>query len=334
MFESTHVPVLLFQLLKIIRPINGIWLDGTFGAGGYTRGLLDAGADHIIAIDRDPNARLNLNQFAPEMTKKISFTENNYCDLDKISSNYTRNKLAGIVLDIGVSSMQLDQYERGFSFKRDGPLDMRMSQSGPSAKDFINKASEKLIADVLFYYGEERASRRIANAIVEERKISPILTTKQLASIIQRMKTRKKGQLIHPATQSFQAIRVAINNELENLFNGLMAAERALSEGGVLAVVTFHSLEDRIVKRFLQVRSKKNHFLNKIEPTEKDFQPSFELINKKPIQPDKTEVSENARSRSGKLRLARRLSGGIQNINSEFVGIPIMLKEMERFKCA
>lgn len=333
MCESKHTPVLLHKILETLGPISGTWLDGTFGGGGYTSGLLQSGADHVIAIDRDPSTRINFDRLSKLYPNRVSFINGNYCDLDLFAMNHTTSKLAGVVLDVGLSSMQLDTDIRGFSFRNNGPLDMRMSQVGPAASDFINNASEKLIADVLYYYGEERSSRRIARAIVEERKKMSITSTEQLSKLIRTIKVKKKKSKTHPATQVFQAIRIAINNELENLFKGLLAAEKSLEDGGILAVVTFHSLEDRIVKRFLQIRSQQGYFLNSMSPDNQDFAPSFERLNKKPIQPDREEIEENVRSRSAKLRLARRLDGNVRNIEPAAVGLPLIQKELEKFRC-
>ena len=242
--------VLLEPLLAIAAPIGGRWLDGTFGAGGYTRGLLDAGAAQVIAVDRDPAVFRMAEAWAGRYGDRLRMVEGNFADMDDVATD-----LDGVVLDLGVSSMQLDQAERGFSFMRDGPLDMRMGQAGPSAEDLVNDAPEAALADILFHYGEERAARRIARAIVAERAETRINSTAQLVQIIEKNLPRAKPGQSHVATRSFQAIRIAVNDEFGQLAEGLMAAERALKPGGQLAVVTFHSLEDRIAKRFLQDRA-------------------------------------------------------------------------------
>ena len=246
-----HVPVLLAPILAAVAPVRGVWLDGTFGAGGYARGLLDAGADRVIGIDRDPEALERAASWADGYGDRLALRAGRFGDLDRLAGA----PLDGVVLDLGVSSMQLDQAERGFSFVKDGPLDMRMSQAGPSAADLVNGAPEALLADILYQYGEERASRRIARAIVAARKTRPFATTLELAAVIERCLPRPKPGHPHAATRSFQALRIAVNDELGELARGLAAAETALTPGGWLAVVTFHSLEDRIVKRFLQLRS-------------------------------------------------------------------------------
>jgi len=231
---APHIPVLIRPILEAVFPVQGTWLDGTFGAGGYTRAFLDAGADRVIAVDRDPLAFEMAAPWAGEYDDRLVMQQGVFSKMDEYAQD-----LDGVVLDLGVSSMQLDLAERGFSFMRDGPLDMRMSQDGPSAADLVNEAEEETLANILFQYGEERASRRIAKAICRARAIAPIKTTLELASLIEGCLPRSKPGQSHPATRSFQALRIAVNNEYGELFEGLMAAERALKEGGQLAVVTF-----------------------------------------------------------------------------------------------
>ena len=250
--DIPHIPVLIAPLIAACSPIGGTWLDGTFGAGGYARALLEAGADQVIGVDRDPLALEMAGGWAGEYGERLKLVQGVFSELDDYASD-----LDGVVLDLGVSSMQLDQADRGFSFMKDGPLDMRMSQAGPSAADLVSDASEADLADILYLYGEERASRRIARAIVKARGEGRITTTLQLADIVEKCLPRAKPGQAHPATRSFQAIRIAVNDEYGELLGGLEAAERALKPGGQLAVVTFHSIEDRMVKRFLQARSGK-----------------------------------------------------------------------------
>ena len=250
--SAPHIPVLLRPLLAAVAPVQGRWLDGTFGAGGYTRGLLEAGAEQVIGVDRDPLAFEMAASWADQYGDRLVQQPGVFSRMDDYVTD-----LDGVVLDLGVSSMQLDQAERGFSFMKDGPLDMRMSQDGPSAADLIAELTEAQIADVLFHFGEERASRRIAKAIVKAREEEPVTTTLRLAGIIEKCLPRPKPGQSHPATRSFQGLRIAVNAEYEELFNGLLAAERALKPGGLLAVVTFHSVEDRMVKRFFQHRAGK-----------------------------------------------------------------------------
>ena len=293
-----HIPVLLRPLLEAVAPVGGVWLDGTLGAGGYTRGLLEAGAEKVIGVDQDPLALEMAKSWADD---RVALVAGNFAKLDTFAEN-----LDGIVLDLGVSSMQLDQAERGFSFMKDGPLDMRMAQDGPSAADLIATWSEAEIANVLYLYGEERASRRIAKAIVKARAVAQITTTLELADLIAGQLPRSKPGQSHPATRSFQAIRIAVNGEYDALYQGLMASERALKPGGKLAVVTFHSTEDRMVKRFLQMRTGTTGNANRYAPEAAQETPAFTLKSRKAIGPDAQELEENPRSRSAKLRVAIR----------------------------
>ena len=240
-----HLPVLLGPLLRAAGPISGVWLDGTFGAGGYARGLLEAGADVVIGVDRDPLAFELAAPWAAAFGDRLILVPGTFSELDEHAAAAGYPALDGVALDLGVSSMQLDRAERGFSFLRDGPVDMRMGQEGPSAADLVNEAPEALLADIIHYYGEERAARRIARAIVAERAKAPIETTLRLAGIVESCLPRKKPGQIHPATRTFQGLRIAVNDELGQLVAALAAAERALKPGGKLAVVTFHSIEDR-----------------------------------------------------------------------------------------
>ena len=318
-----HIPVLLRPLLEAVAPVGGIWLDGTLGAGGYTRGLLAGGAEQVICVDQDP---LALEMAKSWVDDRVTLVAGNFAKLDTYAKS-----LDGIVLDLGVSSMQLDHAERGFSFMKDGPLDMRMAQYGPSAADLIATWSEVHIANVLFLYGEERASRRIAKAIVKARAVAPITTTLELADLIAGQLPRSKPGQSHPATRSFQAIRIAVNGEYDALYQGLMASERVLKPGGKLAVVTFHSTEDRMVKRFLQMRSGTTGNANRYAPAAEQKIPAFTLKSRKAIGPDAQELEENPRSRSAKLRVAIRsdapadLAG--ETLASRDIGMPSLGKD-------
>ncbi|MCV3272682.1 16S rRNA (cytosine(1402)-N(4))-methyltransferase RsmH [Roseobacter sinensis] len=312
--SAPHTPVLLSAILKAVAPVRGTWLDGTFGAGGYTRGLLDAGAARVIAVDRDPLAFELAADWAAGYGDRLVQQPGNFAQMDSYASG-----LDGVVLDLGVSSMQLDQAERGFSFLRDGPLDMRMSQEGPSAADIVNSASEELLATILFQYGEERASRRIARAITRAR---PIAGTLQLAEIIEGCLPRPKPGQSHPATRSFQALRIAVNDEYDALFHGLMAAERALAPGGQLAVVTFHSVEDRMVKRFLTARSGGGGNANRYAPQAEIVPPGFTLASRKATVADAAEVAANPRARSAKLRLATRTDAPAAPVDAKTLNMP------------
>ena len=309
-----HIPVLINSILKACGPIEGRWLDGTFGAGGYTKQLLDAGADHVMGVDRDPLVFELADPWVGDYGDRITLQQGVFSRMDE----YARD-LDGVVLDLGVSSMQLDLAERGFSFMRDGPLDMRMSQKGPSAADLVNAAEEEDLAGLLYHYGEERASRRIARAIVAAR---PITTTFQLVRVIEKCLPRSKPGQSHPATRSFQAIRIAVNNEYGELYQGLMAAERALTLGGKLAIVTFHSVEDRMVKRFLTERSGRAAKANRYAPETFSSPAQFELKIRKAIVADETELEVNPRSRSAKLRVAMRTDAPAGDIDPKSIGMP------------
>ena len=319
--SGPHVPVLLRPLLKAVAPVTGRWLDGTFGAGGYTRGLLEAGADQVIGVDRDPLAFELARPWAADYGDRLVLQEGVFSKMDEYAQD-----LDGVVLDLVVSSMQLDLAERGFSFMRDGPLDMRMSQSGPSAADLVAELSEVQLADILFHFGEERASRRIAKSIVKTRELEPITTTLQLAKLIEGCLPRAKPGKSHPATRSFQALRIAVNAEYEELFNGLLAAERALKPGGLLAVVTFHSVEDRMVKRFFQHRANKTGRANRYAPEVAEIPSQFELVTRKAVGPDDEELAENPRSRSARLRVGRRTDAAPVPISAKDLSMP-QLKE-------
>jgi len=293
---SPHVPVLLAEVVAALAPAPGeTMVDATFGAGGYSRALLAAGAS-VIAFDRDPDAVATGEALAAE-NPAFRIVHADFSRLGEAGA------VDGVTMDIGVSSMQLDQAERGFSFGQDGPLDMRMSQDGPTAADFVNEADEETIADVLYHYGEERQSRRVARAIVAAR---PLTRTAQLAHVVRRALGHKPHEKKDPATRSFQAIRIHVNRELGELADGLAAAERALKPGGRLAVVTFHSLEDRVVKRFLRERSGSEPSGSRHLPQAMATRaPSFEGVGRA-IKAGEAELAANPRSRSATLRTATR----------------------------
>ena len=317
--RAPHVPVLIDAILSACAPIRGTWLDGTFGAGGYTRRLLDTGADRVIAIDRDPLAFEMARDWIGDYGDRIVPVADTFSNLDSHGA-----ALDGVVLDLGVSSMQLDRAERGFSFLRDGPLDMRMSQDGVSAKDLVNSADEAELADILYLYGEERASRRIARAIVAAR---PLDTTLQLARVVEGCLPRAKPGQSHPATRTFQALRIAVNDEYGELASGLMAAERALAPGGQLAVVTFHSVEDRMAKRLLQARSGQTANANRFAPALEEVTPAFTQASRKAIAPDASEIAANPRARSAKLRVATRTDAPAEPVDRKSLGMPLRKDE-------
>ncbi len=318
--RAPHIPVLLTPLLQAVAPVVGTWIDGTFGAGGYARGLLDAGADHVIGIDRDPLALQLAADWADLYGDRLTLVAGNFSDLDTLAGD----KVDGIVLDLGVSSMQIDMAERGFSFQKDGPLDMRMSQDGPSAADLVSDTDETALSDILYVYGEEHASRRIARAIVTAREQTPITTTLQLAEIVSRCLPRPKPGQSHPATRSFQALRIAVNAEFSELAQGLAAAERALRPGGRLAVVTFHSLEDRIVKQYFQLASGQDPNANRYAPPAATEAARYRLLTKRAVTADAGELAANPRARSAKLRVAERLSAPAQSLDETRISVPTL----------
>jgi 16S rRNA (cytosine1402-N4)-methyltransferase len=301
----SHIPVLLTEVLDALAVREGgLHLDGTFGAGGYTRALLARGAN-VVALDRDPTAIAAGAALAAEHPGQLRLIEARFSDLDKHA-----RALDGVALDIGVSSMQLDQPERGFSLRYDAPLDMRMEAEGQTAADLLAETDEADLADIFYQYGEERASRRIARAIVADRDSAPFVSTLQLAGLVARVAPAPPGERTHPATRVFQALRIAVNDELGQLTAGLEAAERALKPGGRLAVVTFHSLEDRIVKQFFAARTGRGRAVSRLLPGEPVPAPAtFREVAKQPILPSASEIAANARARSAKLRFAERLEG-------------------------
>ncbi len=316
--EGAHIPVLLGPVLAALAPVaGGTFLDGTFGAGGYSRALLEAGAGRVIALDRDPTA-IAAGQELAASDPRLTLVEAEFAALDEAADGAP---LDGVALDIGVSSMQLDRAERGFSFLRDGPLDMRMSASGPSAADLVNGGSEALLADVIFLLGEERAARRIARAIVKARAEAPVTRTLALAEVVAGVLPRPKPGQPHAATRTFQALRIAVNDELGQLAAALAAAERALAPGGRLAVVTFHSLEDRIVKRYLQAASGRGGGGSRHLPEQAVETPRF-ARPAPPVVPDAAEIAANPRARSARLRAAKRLDAPARALPPAVLGLP------------
>lgn len=314
---ARHAPVLLAEVVEALVPVRGgVVLDGTFGAGGYTRALLEADPQrHVIAVDRDPDAIASGQALVRAMAPRLTLVPGRFGDLETIVDEFAREHapegLSGVVLDIGVSSMQLDEAERGFSFRLDGPLDMRMEQAGPSAADLVNEAEEATLADVFYHYGEERRARAIARGIVEARRRKPFETTRELADLVARF-VRADPHGPHPATRAFQALRIAVNDELGELVRALHAAERVLAPGGRLVVVTFHSLEDRIVKQFLAGRAGRNPGGSRHLPAAAPIQPTFRLATKGPVVPSDAEILANPRARSAKLRAGERLAAPAQ----------------------
>ena len=324
---APHVPVLLKAVIEHLGAgRGGFFIDGTFGAGGYARAILEAGDGRLLALDRDPSAVAAAGELCRRFAGRLHVVNAPFGSMEAVaraeappaglagSGGPADGPLAdGVVLDLGVSSMQLDRPERGFSFQNDGPLDMRMSQSGAhagrTAADLVNTLDEEVLANVLYVYGEERKSRAIARAIARRRAEAPFTTTLDLAGVIGRVLGGRKIDGRHPATRSFQALRIAVNDELGELARALAAAERLLKPGGRLVVVTFHSLEDRLVKRFLQQRAGRQAGGSRHLPEIAAIAaPSFQLVNQRPIFPDEEECSANPRARSSKLRAAARTS--------------------------
>jgi 16S rRNA (cytosine1402-N4)-methyltransferase len=304
---ARHVPVLRAEVLAALEPAAGsIYLDATFGAGGYSEAILSIPGTKVLALDRDPTAIAAGQDLAQAAQGRLGLAHARFSELDKVARRHGVAALDGIVFDIGVSSMQLDEASRGFSFRHDGPLDMRMDCAGRSAADLVNDADEAELADILYHFGEERAARRIAKAIVDARAQGAMTTTRCLAEIIARTVPGKPGG-IHPATRSFQALRIAVNDELGELVQGLLAAERMLKPGGRLVVVTFHSLEDRIVKQFFAARSGRGKAASRPLPGEPErLAPTFTMTARQPIEASAAEIEQNPRARSAKLRFATR----------------------------
>jgi 16S rRNA (cytosine1402-N4)-methyltransferase len=310
---ARHVPVLREEILAALAPRRGgMYLDATFGAGGYSEAILRIPETKVLALDRDPTAIAAGEKLVRGSKGRLRLASARFSKLVEVAQAHAIAGFDGIVFDIGVSSMQLDEAERGFSFRHDGPLDMRMGREGKSAADFVNGAEEAELADIFHHFGEERAARRIARAIVAERMRAPIATTGHLAEIITRAAPGSPGA-IHPATRSFQALRIAVNDELGELVDGLFAAERMLRENGRLAVVTFHSLEDRIVKQFLASRSGRGEAASRLLPGEPARPaPTFMLAGRQPIEASAAEIERNPRARSAKLRFAARTAAPAQ----------------------
>ena len=317
--QMLHQSVLLNEVVDALRPANDkVYLDATFGNGGYSRAILDAAGCTVIAIDRDPDAIARGQMMVAEYKPRFALVEGCFSEMQALIHSALKSAspsssahagvpvLDGAAFDLGVCSTQLDQADRGFSFRQDGPLDMRMSRSGVSAADIVMQYEEHDIAQILWEYGEEKASRRIAKAIVKARAEMTISSTSQLASIIHSVMPAKRPGQIDPATRSFQALRIYVNRELDELKSGLAASEAMLKPGGILAVVSFHSLEDRIVKRFLASRSQIASQPSRHRPPNNGPAPTFELLTRKALQAGTREREDNSRARSAKLRVAMR----------------------------
>lgn len=314
MSNSPHIPVLLNEMLEYMSPKDGeIYVDGTFGAGGYSKALLKAANCMVYGIDRDPSVKVMAAELQKEFPGRIDLLLGKFSEMEDLLAEAGIPKVNGIVLDVGVSSMQIDQPERGFSFMQNGRLDMRMGEDGIDAAYVVNHTPEKELADIIYKYGGERKSRRVARAIVAARVVEPITTTRQLANIV-RSVVRASKDKIDPATRTFQALRIWVNDELGELQKALEAAERILLPNGRLVIVSFHSLEDSIVKKFFNEKSGRSPGLSRhavaYAAPGNDEKCSFGLLTKKAVQPSDQEVDRNIRSRSARLRAGFKIEEG------------------------
>ena len=310
MSDPRHIPVMAREVVDALNPRDGgRYLDGTFGAGGYTAALLDRAECEVIALDRDPDAIAAGQELARRYAPRLRLIEGRFGDMAELLAAEGVEEVDGVALDIGVSSMQFDQAERGFSFRGNGPLDMRMERRGRSAADIVNQADEAELADIFWRYGEERRSRRVAHAIVEQRRTKRFETTGELAEIVRRAVGPAAKDESDPATRSFQALRIAVNDELGELERGLAAAEQVLAPGGRLAVVSFHSLEDRAVKQFVRERAGRVAAPSRhAPPREREHATTLRDLSRRPIEPSDAEIAANPRARSARLRVAEKIS--------------------------
>jgi len=301
-----HIPVMAAQVVDALAPVDGgIYVDGTFGAGGYARAILDAADCRLIALDRDPDAVAAGAALAARYHGRLTLIQGRFSQMAELAAEAGAERVRGVALDLGVSSMQLDQPARGFSFAADGPLDMRMSQSGESAADVVNSQAQDDLADIIYQFGDERRSRAVARAIVRAREEAAIERTVRLAEIV--AKAVGGSGRIHPATRTFQALRIYVNGEIDELRLGLRAAERLLAPQGWLAVVSFHSLEDREVKQFLSERAGPRPQGSRHRPPSDDNRPiTFQLPRRGATKPGADEIAANPRARSARLRVAQR----------------------------
>jgi len=313
---ARHIPVLAASAVGWLAVRSGgVYLDATFGGGGYARAILQTSGARVIAIDRDRDAIVAGASLAHEAHGRLTLAEGLFSDLDVIAARHRTPGLDGVVFDLGISSMQIDNAARGFSFRLDGPLDMRMGLSEISAADVVARASARQLATIIAVLGEERHAHAIARAVVQARAVRPIETTRALADVVARVVRAREG-VIHPATRTFQALRIFVNDELGELVRGLNAAERALKPSGRLVVVAFHSLEDRVVKSFLATRSRVPAS-SRHRPEPAKVAPSFHVLTRRPLTPDEAEIAANPRARSAKLRAAERTEASPRSVPNE-----------------
>ncbi|MEP1208882.1 MAG: 16S rRNA (cytosine(1402)-N(4))-methyltransferase RsmH [Rhizobiaceae bacterium] len=316
-----HIPVMLSEVLQALSPLDqGVFVDATFGAGGYTGAMLEAGAK-VVAIDRDPDAIAAGGSMVDAHNGRLILQHGRFSNLDALARASGFDAVDGVVADIGVSSMQIDQAERGFSFQKEGPLDMRMEQSGVSAADVVNNLQRSDLTRIIGILGDERQASRISAEIVEQRAKAPFETTGQLAACVEKVLGRKAKDRIHPATRTFQALRIFVNRELEELADALLAAERILKPGGRLVIVTFHSLEDRLVKRFFKDRAEHSGGSRHL-PETADVPLTFQQIKRGARAASRQEAEQNPRSRSAKLRAAVRTDAPARSDDRSVFGLP------------
>lgn len=319
---TRHVPVLIEEVLHFLDPApGGVFVDGTFGAGGYSRAILETGAN-VLAIDRDATAIAGGADLKRDSGGRLTLVEGIFSELDAIARGLGHESVDGVVLDIGVSSMQIDDPARGFSFRNDGPLDMRMGGDGPSAAEIVNFMETPDLARVIAILGEEKRARAVASAIAAARQKGAIKSTVELADIVASAVGRRHSDKIHPATRTFQALRIFVNRELDELGEALAASERILGDGGRLVVVSFHSLEDRIVKRFLAARSATRSGGSRHLPERDVALPTFELLARGAVTPGEEEIRINPRARSSRLRAARRTMTAPRLDDNTAIGVP------------
>jgi 16S rRNA (cytosine1402-N4)-methyltransferase len=325
MSKPAHIPVMLGDVLEVLQPKDGgLYVDGTFGAGGYTSAILGSADCAVLAIDRDPSAILRGRELQSKFGDRLTLVEGCFGDMEALIRALGHDAVDGVVLDLGVSSMQIDEAERGFSFQKDGPLDMRMSGQGLSAADVVNTFDERDLARIIAVYGEEKRARAVAKAIVAARDTAEFERTLTLANTVERVIGRRPQDRIHPATRTFQALRMFVNDELGQLAQGLGGAENLLREDGVLAAVTFHSLEDRVVKKFLTARTGRAARANRFAPELDETPASFRELAHKARRASEAESDINPRARSAKLRAAARTDAATVPLDFAELGIARM----------